>query len=78
MSGPLGKIGRVLLALLPALTACAGTLKPPAPWERGHLARPGMRMDGDALERRFNEHIYASKENASGGAGVGGGGCGCN
>lgn len=68
----------VLLASLPALAACSTNLKPPAPWERGDLARPAMRMDGDALERRFNEHIYASKENASGGSGVGGGGCGCN
>lgn len=67
-----------LLALLPALGGCMAGLKPPAPWERGHLARPAMRMDGDALERRFTDHIYASKENASGGGSVGGGGCGCN
>ena len=35
-------------------------------------------IQGDALETRFNEHIYASKEAASGGSAVGGGGCGCN
>jgi hypothetical protein len=37
-----------------------------------------MSMGGDPLAERFSEHMYASKENSSGGAGVGGGGCGCN
>ncbi|MFD2452720.1 DUF4266 domain-containing protein [Ideonella paludis] len=50
----------------------------PAAWEKGQLAKPAMRMDGDGLEQRFTQHIYASKENASGGQSVGGGGCGCN
>lgn len=67
-----------VLCLLPFITACASGVQAPAAWERGLLAKPEMRMDGDALERRFTEHIYASKENASGGSGVGGGGCGCN
>lgn len=48
------------------------------PWEKGMLAKPAMSMAGDPLESRFSEHIYASKENSSGGSGVGGGGCGCN
>jgi hypothetical protein len=48
------------------------------PWEKGILARPEMAFDGDAQDARFTEHIYFSKEAASGGAGVGGGGCGCN
>jgi opacity protein-like surface antigen len=48
------------------------------PWEKGHLARPEMSFDPDPLESRFAQHIYYSKENASGGYGVGGGGCGCN
>lgn len=59
------------------LTAC-GSLQPPQPWERGLLAKPEMRVDGDPLQARFDQHIYMSKENASGGSGVGGGGCGCN
>jgi len=58
------------------LGGCA--FAPPAAWEKGALARPEMAMDVDALEGRFTEHIYASKEAASGGGAVGGAGCGCN
>ena len=67
-------IGAAALALL---TGCA-MVKPVQPWEKGVLARGDMLLEGDALEGRFNEHIYASREAASGGNGVGGGGCGCN
>ncbi|MGW8393077.1 DUF4266 domain-containing protein [Pseudoduganella sp. HUAS MS19] len=69
---------RLLLvcALLAGLSACA--LKPVQPWEKGELARTDMLVQGDSLETRFNEHIYTSKEAASGGSAVGGGGCGCN
>jgi hypothetical protein len=48
------------------------------PWEKGNLARPEMLFDGDPLQSRFEQHIYFSKENMTGGYGVGGGGCGCN
>jgi hypothetical protein len=65
------------LAWLAVLAGCA-PLKPPQPWEKGHLAKPEMGMGGDGLEQRFSQHIYNSKEAASGGTGVGGGGCGCN
>jgi hypothetical protein len=57
---------------------CASIVTPVQPWEKGTLARPEMAFDGDKLQTRFNEHIYDSREAASGGAGVGGGGCGCN
>jgi len=63
-------------AVLAGLSGCA--LKPVQPWEKGELARTDMLLQGDSLETRFNEHIYASKEAASGGSAVGGGGCGCN
>ncbi|MFL6664297.1 MAG: DUF4266 domain-containing protein [Rhizobacter sp.] len=59
-----------------ALAACGMT--PPQPWEKGLLAKPEMTMSGNVLEQRLGQHIYNSKENASGGYGVGGGGCGCN
>lgn len=59
------------------LTGCAGW-QPPEAWDKGALARPEMTMAGDPLGDRFDQHIYTSKENASGGYGVGGGGCGCN
>ena len=65
-----------LLALLPALvvSGCADV----KPWQKGDLARPEMAFDGDALAARVAQHVYFSKEAASGGYGVGGGGCGCN
>jgi hypothetical protein len=58
-------------------TGCA-SLQPPRPWEKGTLARPEMQIDPDPLAARIEQHIYASKEAATGGYGVGGGGCGCN
>ena len=63
-----------MLLLLLGLSACSTV----QPWEKGTLARPEMTFGGDALDTRYTEHIYSSKEAASGGSGVGGGGCGCN
>lgn len=48
------------------------------PWERGTLADPVMRADRDPLGTAASEHVFFSREEASGGRGVGGGGCGCN
>lgn len=67
----------LVLAMAAASTGCA-MIKPVQAWEKGNLARTDMLLEGDNLESRFNEHIYASREAASGGSGVGGGGCGCN
>ncbi len=53
-------------------------MQPPKPWEKGQLARPEMQFDADPTDARLSDHIYTSKEAASGGYGVGGGGCGCN
>lgn len=58
------------------LSACAA--KPVQPWEKGNLAKPIMSLDTDPMGTRFGQHIYFSKEAASGGSSVGGGGCGCN
>ena len=68
---------RILLAvlLLPGVLAACADVKP---WQKGQLARPDMGFDGDPLAARMAQHVYFSKENASGGYGVGGGGCGCN
>lgn len=70
----------MLVAILPLLlsTAACSLVEPVQPWEKGALSKPEMTFDGDHLESKFNEHIYFSKEGASGGSGVGGGGCGCN
>jgi hypothetical protein len=48
------------------------------PWERGALADPTMQPDRDPLGSAMSEHVFFSREAASGGRGVGGSGCGCN
>ena len=48
------------------------------PWERDILAQDKMKLVPHPVESALDEHIYFSKEAASGGQGVGGGGCGCN
>lgn len=48
------------------------------PWQRGTLADPTMRPDRDPVGVALAEHMFFSREAASGGRGVGGGGCGCN
>ena len=48
------------------------------PWERATLADYTMRPDRDPLYTAMAEHIYFSREIATGGRGVGGSGCGCN
>lgn len=61
-------------ALLALGTGCANV----KPWQRGTLAGYAMRPDRDPLGAAQSEHIWFSREEASGGRGVGGGGCGCN
>jgi hypothetical protein len=48
------------------------------PWERASLADETMNPDRDPLGMAMSEHVYFSREAASGGRGVGGSGCGCN
>ena len=48
------------------------------PWERASLANYTMRSDRDPLHVALAEHVYFSRESATGGRGVGGSGCGCN
>lgn len=60
-----------------SLYGCA-SLERVQPWERDVLARKSMQLDGYPLDAYLDEHIYYSKESASGGQGIGGGGCGCN
>lgn len=71
-----------LLAIVAAalsLTGCAGArLVRVQPWERAALADFTMRPDRDPLHTALAEHIYFSRESATGGRGVGGSGCGCN
>ena len=48
------------------------------PWERGTLSDYTMRGDRDPIGEAQADHLFFSREMASGGKGVGGGGCGCN
>jgi hypothetical protein len=48
------------------------------PWQRATLADDTMNPDRDPLGSAMIEHVYFSREAASGGRGVGGSGCGCN
>jgi Domain of unknown function (DUF4266) len=48
------------------------------PWERQYLADATMDPNRDPLGSAMEDHVYFSREAASGGRGVGGAGCGCN
>jgi hypothetical protein len=48
------------------------------PWQREVLARPQMALNASPMDAAIDDHIYFSKEAASGGRSFGGGGCGCN
>lgn len=67
----------IAMVLLAVISGCT-SIEPVKPWEKGILSRPEMTFEVDRLDAAYTEHIYFSKEAASGGAGVGGGGCGCN
>ena len=71
-----------LLLVIAAATACltgAGcATQHVQPWERASLADYTMRADRDPLAGAMAEHVWFSREAASGGRGVGGSGCGCN
>ena len=68
---------RIFLVLLVILgSSCS--LEPVKPWDRDLLAEPKMQLVPNPLDNLLNEHVYFSKEAATGGQGVGGGGCGCN
>lgn len=70
-------IGIALAALVATLTAGCSQAGIEV-WERDVLAKPEMQFDHRAHDLTIDDHIYFSKEAASGGRGFGGGGCGCN
>lgn len=63
------------LLLLLCLGAGCSTVEP---WQRRTLSDITMRGDRDPAGLLLAEHMWFSREAASGGRGVGGGGCGCN
>ena len=66
----------VIAITLLGVTACGSIgVKP---WERGILAEEEMQFGSAGVDDVIDDHMYFSKEAASGGRGFGGGGCGCN
>ena len=66
---------RTALIFSPLLVMGCATVKP---WQRERLADPIMQSDRNPLQTAQLDHVYFSREAASGGRSVGGGGCGCN
>lgn len=67
------------LLLVASLLFFSGCIKEVQPWEKGVLAKDTMKDGGaNKLVKKFEEHIYYSKEATKGGGTLGGGGCGCN
>ena len=72
----LAVVGALALAVL---SGCAhARLVRVQPWERATLADYTMNPARDPIATVNAEHVYFSRESASGGRGVGGSGCGCN
>ena len=65
----------VLLTVIMALGTGCSTVEP---WQRRTLSEAVMRGDRDPAGLLLAEHMWFSREAATGGRGVGGGGCGCN
>ena len=65
----------VALALISlAMAGCSNVQT----WEHGALAGYKMNRERDPIKTASDEHVYFSREAATGGQGVGGAGCGCN
>ena len=71
-------VEKIVLIIFLALTSTSCIIQKVQPWERDLLAQDKMQLEPNPVENALDEHIYFSKEAASGGQGVGGGGCGCN
>lgn len=67
----------LLLALLTVLALTSGCANV-QPWQRGTLADFSMRPDRNTANDILNEHVWFSREGATGGRGLSAGGCGCN
>jgi len=72
------RLGLLAGAALACLLGAGCATQSVQPWERATLASYAMRPDRDPLASAMSEHIWFSREAASGGRGVGGSGCGCN
>lgn len=69
---------KIALYLLPVVFLC-GCVQNVQPWEKASLAKESMKEGGmNTLIKKYDEHIYYSKEGTKGGGAIGAGGCGCN
>jgi hypothetical protein len=77
---PINAVARhsVFLWTALCLTALGSGCAVVKPWQRGDLANYVMQPDRDPIQDAQLEHVWFSREQASGGRGIGGGGCGCN
>lgn len=66
---------RLAMAVFLLLAGGCETVKP---WQRETLSDPIMQPDRNPVSVSQRDHVYFSREAASGGPSVGGGGCGCN
>jgi Domain of unknown function (DUF4266) len=71
------KVALYAVAVTSLMSGCSN-ITPVNAWEKGDLAKSSMTFESDILDAKFTDHIYFSREAATGGSGVGGGGCGCN
>jgi hypothetical protein len=69
---------RITIWLGLALTATGCSTIGVKPWQREILAKPAMALNANPVDAAIDDHVYFSKEAASGGRSFGGGGCGCN
>jgi hypothetical protein len=75
---PIVVLAAALVLLAVFQCGCSTTVARVHPWQRAALADDTMNPDRDALGSGLAEHVYFSREAATGGRGVGGSGCGCN
>ncbi|MDF1875950.1 DUF4266 domain-containing protein [Sulfurimonas sp. SAG-AH-194-I05] len=66
----------ITIIVLILFSGCTKEIKP---WEKGMLAKDSMKSSSkNTIGKKFEEHMFFSKEASKGGSGISGGGCGCN
>ena len=69
----------LLLAAAALLLAGCSSIEPwVKPYEREHLADPIMSFAPNPVSSSYRDHVFESREGATGATGSVGGGCGCN
>jgi hypothetical protein len=69
----------LLIAAIATVVALLAGCSHVAPYQREHLAQPGMDTAGrEALRNQFVAHVHDSREGAMATSDHAGGGCGCN